>query len=120
MNLRGLSFGGRNAWAYKKLTKGIDVQDKILSLFTIDDTSIAYELSQIDEDQPSLVIDGEFIDLAEVKFLAKKIKWLGEKKALRLLLAYKTIDNIKNIDLVELTSIDGIGAKLASRIHRNI
>jgi excinuclease UvrABC nuclease subunit len=115
-SVRELTYGGRSAWAYKKLTRVMDVQNRLLAAVRADDTSLALKLNQIDDEQASLIIDGEFVDLAEVKYLAKKVKKLGEKKALKLLLQYGTINRIKQASISDLSMIEGIGETLAKRI----
>lgn len=120
LDFNDLSYGGRNAWAYKKLTRDIDIQSKILSLFGADNRSLELELRQIDSRQTSMIIEGEFIDLGDVRYLTKRIKRLGEKKALKLLVQYGSIDRIRNANVMELVMIDGIGEKLAKRIIANL
>jgi len=116
MNISSLTYGGRNAWAYKKLSRGIEVENKFLSLIASEDTSLALELTQIDGEQASFIVEGEFIDLAEVNLLMRKVKRLGAKRALKLLSQFGTIDHIKKTSVDELKTIGGVGDTLANRI----
>lgn len=120
MIISDLTYGGRNAWAYKKLDRGIELRNKFLSLLVSEDPPLEFELAQIDEEQASFIVEGEFIDLADVKNLAGKIKRLGEKRALKLIKYFGTIDRIKKANIIELKMIGGIGDTLAKRIRADL
>jgi len=111
-----LTFGGPKAWAYQQLANTLEHKANLIIGIGTRRTFLLPTLKREQQDQPYLIVDSEIIDMSNVNFITKRIKRLGKSKAVDLLLAFGTIDKIKEADISELTQIKGIGNNLAYRI----
>lgn len=113
-----LTFGGPKAWAYQQLSSTLEYKVNLIVGVGTRKSFLLPTIKHERDDQPYLIVDNKFIDMANVEFISKKVKRLGKTKAIDLLLMFGTVDKIREADISELIQIKGIGNNLAHRIKK--